>query len=542
MSAILLALATLAGVASHLFFFKHGERHLYPLRYLQSLLLACSIVTIAQTYHANLPVSTAVAHTTKYASLYLSGLYGSLVIYRLSVNPLNKIPGPYWSRLSKFYFVLRAAPKMNSHQVLLDLHRQYGHFVRVGPNDVSITHPDAVEVILGNKSRCTKASWYSLDHPSVSMHTTRDRAVHDRRRRIWSPAFSDRALRGYEERIRGYNDLLIRKLDESGGQPLDMAQWFNWYSFDVMGELGFGSSFNMLSSGETHWAIKILNAGMDPIGLCFPPWLFRVLIAIPGLSGDWWKFNDYAASQLDARIKVQGKNENPDITHFLLEQYLKNDEATQKAQLPFLRADSKLIIVAGSDTTAATLVHLFYHLAVEPGLLDSLREEIDALVPPGKRIEHQQIQDATLLNGAINETLRLHPPVPSGGFRKTPVEGLDIGGVYIPGNTVVQIPSWAMARDPSIWPSPETFVPERYGSRSDLMPYPTAFAPFSIGPYACIGKNLAYMEVRMLVAQIVRMFDVRLAEGETGEDLLVGSKDHFTVGLGGLRMCFERRK
>ncbi|KAI1620861.1 putative P450 monooxygenase [Exophiala viscosa] len=542
MSSAFLASATLAGVASHLFFFKHGERHLYPFRYLQSFLLACITITVAQRYHAELPVSTAVTNTAKYASLYLFGLYGSLVAYRLFFNPLNKISGPYWSRLSKFDFVSRAAPRLNSQQVLLDLHQQYGHFLRIGPNDVSITHPDGVDAVLGNKSKCNKAPWYDLDYPLMSMHTSRDRAIHDRRRRIWSPAFSDRALRGYEQRIRGYNDLLIKKLDESNGQPLDMAQWFNWYSFDVMGELGFGASFDMLSSGETHWAIKILNAGMDPIGLCLPPWLLRVLIAIPGLSGDWWKFNDFAASQLDKRISVQGKNENPDVTHFLLEPYLKNDQMTQKAQLPLLQADTKLIIVAGSDTTAATIVHLFYHIAAEPGLLGRLREEIDSLVPLGKGIEHQRIQDATVLNGAINETLRLHPPVPSGGFRKTPVEGVEIGGVYIPGNTVVQIPYGPMGRDPSIWPSPEAFLPERYSSRRDLMPYPGAFAPFSIGPYGCIGKNLAYLEIRMLAAQIVRLFDVRLADGETGEELLSGSKDHFTVGLGALRMCFERRK
>lgn len=361
----------------------------------------------------------------------------------------------------------------------------------------------------------------------------------------------------------------------------------------------------MLSSGSTHWAIRLLNAGMDPIGLCLPPWLFRLLIAIPGLSGDFWKFNKYAAEQLDARMKVQDDSKTdtftPDITHFLIEHYLNQSDqsTTQTAQLmPLLRADSKLIIVAGSDTTATTLCHLFYHIAVEPGLLRRLQAEVDDLVAKGNKIEHHLIQDAAVvLNGAINETLRLHPPVPSGGFRKTPAEGVVVGGVYVPGDAVVQIPGYAMGRgtfhlssichcfagdmcacelsywrdvscmllglnslgncmflflsastnesclpDPSLWPSPEAFIPERYTSRPDLMPYPKAFAPFSIGPYSCIGKNLAYMEIRMLAAQIVSAFDVRLADGETGVDLLVGSEDHFTVGLGSVRMCFERRK
>ena len=74
------------------------------------------------------------------------------------------------------------------------------------------------------------------------------------------------------------------------------------------------------------------------------------------------------------------------------------------------------------------------------------------------------------------------------------------------------------------------------------MVHKDAFGPFSTGPYGCIGKNLAYMEVRLLTAQLVRAFDVRLADGETGENLLLGTKDHFTLGLGELRLCFERRK
>jgi tryprostatin B 6-hydroxylase len=65
---------------------------------------------------------------------------------------------------------------------------------------------------------------------------------------------------------------------------MDMSMWFNLYSFDVMGDLAFGASYGCLEKGEMHWAIKILTGGMDMIGLWFPDWLFRVLVAIPGVS------------------------------------------------------------------------------------------------------------------------------------------------------------------------------------------------------------------------------------------------------------------
>lgn len=53
------------------------------------------------------------------------------------------------------------------------------------------------------------------------------------------------------------------------GQSINASKWFNLYSFDVMGELGFGKSFNMLESGETHWAIKLLGQGM-----CLLPYFY----------------------------------------------------------------------------------------------------------------------------------------------------------------------------------------------------------------------------------------------------------------------------
>jgi len=207
----------LAGVASHLFFFKLGERDIYPLRYLQAFLLACMISTVTQSSYFNLSTRDALTFTAQYAGLYLAGLYTSLIIYRLFFNPLNKIPGPYWARLSKFNFVFRVAAKLDTCHNLLELHQRHGKFVRIGPHDVSVTHPDGVEVIASPKSKCIKAQWYAQDVPLISMHTCRDRAQHDRRRRIWSPAFSDKALRGYENRIEKYNDLLLQKMEEKSG-------------------------------------------------------------------------------------------------------------------------------------------------------------------------------------------------------------------------------------------------------------------------------------------------------------------------------------
>jgi cytochrome P450 len=411
MSSIYLPVAAACvGVASYIFYFKIGEHWLHVVRYIQAFILVCIAGVFVQSNGGKTPLREAIASTATYASLYLAGIYSSLIIYRLFLNPLNKIPGPYWARLSRFYLVFHVGGTRKLHLYLLEMHKKYGQFVRLDPYGISVTHPDAVEVTMSSRSKCTKSEWYEADHPRMSMHTSRNRVVHDQRRRIWSPAFSDKALRGYENRVQKYNDLLIQRLEESSGKPMDMAKWFNLYSFDVMGDLAFGASYGCLETGDMHWAIQLLSEGMGMLGTWMPNWFFRLLLAIPGAAKDHYRMLNYCDEQLQTRIKLQGKLENNDITHTLIEHYNQNkDEESRRMEMFGLQGDTRLIIIAGSDTTAATLVHLFYHIATQKGLIKRLRDELDSLVKPGQKIENVMIQDAPILNGSINEALRLNP-------------------------------------------------------------------------------------------------------------------------------------
>ncbi len=104
-----------------------------------------------------------------------------------------------------------------------------------------------------------------------------------------------------------------------------------------------------------------------------------------------------------------------------------------------------------SDTVAPTLVYIFYRLASDPGQVDKLRAEMK-----GSHSIYDSKALTTLghLNGVINEALRLHPPVPTGGYRETPPEGLTVAGKFIPGYTTVVAPRYTIGRRQSqslIW-------------------------------------------------------------------------------------------
>jgi tryprostatin B 6-hydroxylase len=88
------------------------------------------------------------------------------------------------------------------------------------------------------------------------------------------------------------------------GQPINVRKWFNLYSFDVMGDLSFGQGFGSIERKEYHWAIKLLNATTDFVGLFLPAWTSLLLARIPGAMGDFGKFLEFCGQRLMERFKV----------------------------------------------------------------------------------------------------------------------------------------------------------------------------------------------------------------------------------------------
>ena len=99
----------------------------------------------------------------------------------------------------------------------------------------------------------------------------------------------------------------------------------------------------------------------------------------------------------------------------------------------------------------ASLTFLFYHLASEPAQVAKLRKEIDELWPEGEEFEAKNVLNAEHLNAVIHESLEdASADVPSGVSRVTPKEGVDVDGVWIPGEVTISVPNWAIGRCKSL--------------------------------------------------------------------------------------------
>lgn len=299
--------ASAAGVISHLAYFRIGEHHMHGSQYILTATASLAISIVLQSYLFQLSNQAAVLKTFTLAGSYLAGLYSSLIIFRVFFHPLMSFPGLFGCKISSFWFTTYLA-RRDAFRQLYTLHQKQGNFIRIGSNDLSISHPKATQAIYGLGSKCFKSDSYDLTRPLVSLQSTRDDDLHSERRRVWSAAFGTRNIRDYVERMVQSRELLVKAIEDSCGTSMDVTKWFSLYGFDTMGELAFGRSFGMLESGREHKAVKLLHSGFFAFSFKFPCWFFRMLITIPGASKNWQVFTSYCTSQLDNRIQVSGNS------------------------------------------------------------------------------------------------------------------------------------------------------------------------------------------------------------------------------------------
>ncbi|KAL9127724.1 MAG: hypothetical protein Q9217_003454 [Psora testacea] len=509
-------IAVFLGVCLHVGYFQRGEHHMYGLRYLQAFTLLFMTSTAALTLGCELPLFTSVKITGAIFGYLSIGIYGSLLFYRIFWHPLRRFPGPTAAKITSLWYSTQVTG-FDAHKKALELYKKYGPFVRVGSSDLMIAHPLAVPAVHGAQSKCRKASWYDEDWPRQSIHTSRDHRFHADRRRVWSQSFSDKALRGYESRIAEYNQALMDRLGEHGGHPVNAAKWFSYYGYDVMGCLAFNKDFGMLRSGEQHFAVELLDEALGVQGLKLPTWTFRMLIAIPGLTKQYWRFIQYCDEQLALKIasdeKEKGWSDKPSLIASLLTH---SGLRPTRQDLLTLQSDSRTVIIAGSDTIAASLSHVFYLLAAHPSHVAKLRQELSPHINPDNSFTHNKIFKLDHLNAVINEALRLYPVPPTAIVRKTPPEGILVDGTHVPGNMNVWTPQYVIARSDIAYEQAYEFVPERWYERTEMV------------------KESA----GLVIADAVSRYEIEFPRGKDGSEFIENAKDQFTWGLTELNLCF----
>ena len=187
------------------------------------------------------------------------------------------------------------------------------------------------------------------------------------------------------------------------------------------------------------------------------------------------------------------------------------------------------MFLAGSDTTSSTMEWTMAELLRNPNSMRKLKEELDHVIGPNRKVEESDINELPYLQAIVKEAFRLHPAAPL-LLPRNAVQDTDYMGYFIPKDTQVFVNVWAIGRDQDSWDDPLSFKPERFlGSNIEYKGQHYELIPFGSGRRICVEFSLARRVVQLGLATLLHSFDWELACNVTLKNMDVTERMRITV-------------
>ncbi|RAK94841.1 cytochrome P450 [Aspergillus ibericus CBS 121593] len=453
----------------------------------------------------------------------LSVTYLLHALYCLFLHPLRKYSGPWHWAISDLPRIARTLQGTNV-KIIHELHLRYGNVVRVGPNELSYTDGQAWKDIY-NRHRGTflKDPDFFGEAPNGVVHVaSASGATHARMRRMLLRGFSERALREQ-------GDLLLRHINhlvstirnhithtDSAPTPVNVVDLLNFTTFDIQADMTFGESLHLLDNQTYVPWVRASMAGVKFMAIrCVLRKLALIGRVVELLTASRKKLEEhfnFSADLVNRRL-ARSETTNPDIWRFVLQ-----EKEEVRLTLPEMHSNAFALMMAGSETTATVLSGLVYFLLREPVAMKRLATEIRDAFATDKDITPRTVARLEYLDGCILESMRLYPAAPVGLPRLVPSGGVNICNEMIPGGTMVYVSNYAANRSPRNFSRAEEYLPERWLGLDSAFEedHKDAFQPFSMGPQNCLGQNLAWQEMRLIVSKLLWHFDIQDANTNAG--------------------------
>ena len=264
---------------------------------------------------------------------FRSDIWSGPISINIFFHSLRRFPGPVTSAASPLPLISQS---LRGHGLfwIAQLHEKYGEVVRISPRELSFSGADAYRDIYGHK----KAGLPTLEKdptfysPPDKAHdiVNADFQSHARMRRIFSHAFSDRALKLQEPLFNTYVDRLVQKIRDGAAQDpkkqYNMVQMYNFTTFDIMGDLTFGEPLDMLADSSYHPWVAAMFAGFK-----YGVWIHSIRYfslleslllkyCVPNSLREKMKLHkEFSVQRVNRRLAKQGIVTRPDIWGLVLE-------------------------------------------------------------------------------------------------------------------------------------------------------------------------------------------------------------------------------
>jgi cytochrome P450 len=311
---------------------------------------------------------------------------------------------------------------------------------------------------------------------------------------------------------------------------MDLARKVQYFTLDVISEIGFGQTFGDLKadadlndyaqSSEEGLFFLTVAASLGINWLLHIPLVARLLGPSEKDKSGFGKMMATARKLIDERVKGSTDSRSDMLASFIRHGMTKDE----------LFSESLLQILAGSDTTATAIRGIMLYLITHPRVYSKLQSEIDAGVKQGRAPESPGIiSDAEArgfeyLQAVVKEGIRIYPPVTDLLSKRVPDKGdtvvVEGKSVFLPGGTNVGYAAWPMHHSKSVYgDDADIFRPERWmledneKNREKLaVMHRTSEMIFGYGKYQCLGKPIARMEIGKAIFEVseISRFDTNL--------------------------------
>ncbi|KAJ0117715.1 Pisatin demethylase [Diaporthe amygdali] len=442
----------------------------------------------------------------------------SILIWRRYLSPLRDIPGPFAASFTRLWHMKRIL-KGDQNLELIRLHEKYGHFVRIAPDEVSVSHPDGLRKVLLTPLR--KGDWYKIVHfPDRRfknpMGETDPATKNELSKHVASGYLLSNLLQA-EPAVDDTIELLLGWLDKHVDErkPLDLDRFFTYTTFDVVGEVIFSKSFGFLREGKDIGG-AIANSLAQNIYVAVGGYMqwFHLLLSNPLVT--WLDILPFGHIIDTAMGAIKEREKNPEarfdaVAHWF--RYLEQNPDRMTARE--IQSAAANAVAAGADTVACGLQSFVYHMIRRPDLWQRVRKEIDdaGLSAPGmqkKVVPYSEAQKLLLLQACIKEALRVFSPAPMGLPRVVGEGGVTIGDRTFPEGTTLSVSAWVIHHSKEFWGAGASeFRPERWLAGAKSAALDKYYMPFGLGYMSCPGQNITKIELSKICATIVRDYDIR---------------------------------
>ncbi|KAK0617727.1 cytochrome P450 [Immersiella caudata] len=470
-----------------------------------------------------------------------------LALYNISpFHPLARFPGPKIAAASYLYeawhdwiLVGRYGHKIR------EMHERYGPIVRINPDELHCNDPLFVDEIYAGPGRPRDKWQHQLNTGgagpvSVTGFSTVNHDLHRLRRGALSRFFSRQQTLKLESEVFDFANLTIDKLLKSAGkQPFDIKETFNCFTADVISQYAFGepmgfvsqegwepnlatwaksffkSAYMMRHNAPARKMANVLPMFADYLGEDVKAVMRQMNVVIPGYIRQALKEEGNSRGRVFAEVVKEGKLPEEEMTMYRLS------------------GEGFNFLLAGTETTAASLTVITYHLLAQPAIYNCLMTDLEGLAP--SNLKWTELEQRPYLWALIQESLRMMPGVSHRSARIARHEDL----VYtsqdgntewvIPRGTPIGMTSMINHWDTGLFPNPNEFIPDRFledgKPNYKLAKYLIAFGK---GSRSCIGENLAYCELYIMTALMAmrvipraKLYDTTIEDLTYDHDLIV---------------------